>query len=114
MVRTVQHDHLRSLGSPVAWRRHSAAAARAGRLGQVLRGPREAAVKGQADSLDPMAPVKRVYGPGELAAFVAGGGPATDDDVSITNDGRRLDSAEAVLEFLEDLRQEREAAERSA
>ena len=44
-----------------------------------------------------MAPVKRVYGPGELAAFVAGGGPATDDDVSITNDGRRLDSAEAAL-----------------
>ena len=61
-----------------------------------------------------MAPVKRVYGPGELAAFVAGGGPATDDDVSITNDGRRLDSAEAVLEFLEDLRREREAAEHSA
>lgn len=61
-----------------------------------------------------MAPVKRVYGPGEATAFVAGGGPATDDDVSITNDGRRLDSAEAVLEFLEELRREREAAERSA
>lgn len=61
-----------------------------------------------------MAPVKRVYGPGEATAFVAGGGPAADDDVSITNDGRRLDSAEAVLEFLEELRWEQEAAERSA
>lgn len=59
-----------------------------------------------------MAPVKRVDGPGEATAFVAGGGPATDDDVSITNDGRRLDSAEAVLEFLEELRREQEAAER--
>lgn len=65
-------------------------------------------------SLDRMAPVKRVYDPGEATDFVAGGGPATDDDVSITNDGRRLDSAEAVLEFLEELRREQEAAERSA
>lgn len=59
-----------------------------------------------------MAPVKRVYGPGEVTAFVAGGGPATEDDVSITNDGRRLDSAEAVLEFVEELRREQEAAQR--
>lgn len=55
------------------------------------------------DSLSEMRPVKRVFGAGEATAFVAGGGPATDDDVSITNDGRRHDSAEAVLEFLEDL-----------
>lgn len=62
-----------------------------------------------------VAPVKRAYGPGEATAFDAGGGPATDDDISITNDGRRLDSAEAVLEFLEDLRREQqEAPERSA
>lgn len=61
-----------------------------------------------------MAPVKRVYGPGEATAFVAGGGPVTDDDVSITNDGLRLDSAEAVLEFLDELRRERETVERSA
>lgn len=58
-----------------------------------------------------MAPVKRGYGPGELAAFVAGGGPATDGDVSLTNDGRRLDSAEAVLEFLENLGRERESVD---
>lgn len=61
-----------------------------------------------------MAPARRAYGPGEATGLVAGGGPATDDDVSITNDGRRLDSAEAVLEFLDELRQERETAERSA
>lgn len=67
-----------------------------------------------AGRLEPMAPVKRVYGPGELAAFVAGGGPATDDDVSITNDGCRLDSAEAVLEFLEDLLRKQDATELSA
>jgi hypothetical protein len=47
----------------------------------------------------------RVFGPGEATAYIAGGGPATEDDVSITNDGRRLDSAEAVLEFFEELRQ---------
>lgn len=50
-----------------------------------------------------MAPAKREYGPGEATAYVAGGGPPTDDDVSITNDGRRLDRAEAVLAFVEDL-----------
>ncbi|HVX17915.1 MAG TPA: hypothetical protein VHA73_07765 [Acidimicrobiales bacterium] len=61
-----------------------------------------------------MALVKRVYGTDEATAFVAGGGLATDDDGSITNDGRRLDSAEAVLEFLEERRRERETAERSA
>jgi hypothetical protein len=58
--------------------------------------------------------VKRAYGPGEATAFVAGGGPPTDDDVSITNDGRRLDSAEAVLAFVEQLRREQEALERPA
>lgn len=54
-----------------------------------------------------MAPVKREYRPGEAMALVAGVGPPTDDDVSITNDGRRLDSAEAVTAFFEDLREQR-------
>ena len=67
-----------------------------------------------AGSLRSMASVKRAYGPGEATALVAGGGPPTDDDVSITNDGRRLDSAEAVLAFVEELRREQEALERSA
>lgn len=55
------------------------------------------------DSLSEVRPVKRVFGPGEATAFVAGGAQATNDEVSITNDGGRLDSTEAVLEFLEDL-----------
>lgn len=35
--------------------------------------------------------------------------PPTDDDVSITKDGRRLDSKEKVLAFLAELELEREA-----
>lgn len=35
------------------------------------------------------------------------GGAPTADDVSITYDGRRLDSKEAVLEFLAELEAER-------
>jgi hypothetical protein len=61
-----------------------------------------------------MAPVKRDYGPGEATGLVAGGGPATDDDVSITNDGHRLDSAEAVIAFVEELRRQQEVLEQPA
>jgi len=50
-----------------------------------------------------MAIVKRIYRVGELDALLAGGRPATADDVSITTDGRRLDNAEAVIEFFEEL-----------
>ena len=57
---------------------------------------------------------KRVFGPGEATAFVAGGGPATDDDVSITVDGRRLDSAEAVIAFFEELPHEQRDNEQSS
>ncbi len=46
---------------------------------------------------------KRKDGPGELDAFVAGGPPSTDDEVSITTDGFRLDSAEAVIAFVAEL-----------
>lgn len=35
--------------------------------------------------------------------------PPTDDDVSITNDGRRLDTKEKVIEFLAELAADREA-----
>jgi len=35
----------------------------------------------------------------ELEALLVDAGPATADDVSITDDGRRLDSAEAVKTF---------------
>jgi hypothetical protein len=38
----------------------------------------------------------------ELKKAVEAGGSATRDDVSITRDGRRLDSREAVLAFLDE------------
>ena len=47
----------------------------------------------------------------ELKARLEGGGAPTDDDVSITNDGRRLDSEEAVLEFLAEVETERQAGD---
>ncbi|MEO6120773.1 MAG: hypothetical protein ABIW46_04925 [Acidimicrobiales bacterium] len=50
----------------------------------------------------------------ELQARLAAGGPPTADDVSITTDGRRLDSKEAVLEFLAELEAERVAGSRLA
>jgi len=48
-----------------------------------------------------MAIVKRIYRAGTLDALLSRGQPATADDVSITKDGRRLDTAEAVIEFME-------------
>jgi hypothetical protein len=50
---------------------------------------------------------KRRYGPGEANAYVSGGEPSTPDEVSITTDGRRLDSAEAVIAFFAELEAER-------
>ena len=47
-----------------------------------------------------------------LRLAVRRGGPATPDDVSITMDGRRLDSRDAVLTFLAEVESER--ADRSA
>jgi hypothetical protein len=49
----------------------------------------------------------------EIKERLEGGGAPTDDDVSITNDGRRLDSKEAVLEFLAEVEADR-VAERQA
>ena len=54
-----------------------------------------------------MAIVKRIYRAGELDALLSGGQPATADDVSITKDGRRLDTAEAVIEFFGELCRDR-------
>lgn len=42
---------------------------------------------------------------GEMTRDLA---PPTDDDVSITKDGRRLDTAEKVIEFFAELDAERE------
>ncbi|MDP9402656.1 MAG: hypothetical protein M3P85_04840 [Actinomycetota bacterium] len=50
----------------------------------------------------------------DLKAKMEAGGPPTSDDVSITTDGRRLDSKEKVLEFLAELEAEREAARTEA
>jgi hypothetical protein len=52
----------------------------------------------------------RRYGRDEFNALFAGTRPATDDDVSITTDGRALDSVDAVLEFVRDVELERAAA----
>ncbi|MCC6227405.1 MAG: hypothetical protein IT195_13510 [Microthrixaceae bacterium] len=54
-----------------------------------------------------MALRRKVFDEGELDALLVGGRPSTQDEVSITNDGRRLDSAEAVIEFFEELREQR-------
>ena len=53
--------------------------------------------------MDAVSIEKRRYGPGELNAFVSGGPPSTDDEVSITTDGFRLDSAEAVIAFVAEM-----------
>lgn len=54
-----------------------------------------------------MSKVKASYDKAELDALFAGAAPPTDDDVSVTNDGRRLDSAEAVVAFFEAMKAER-------
>jgi hypothetical protein len=51
--------------------------------------------------------MKRSYGPGEANELVSGGEPSTSDEVSITTDGRRLDSAEAVIEYFTELERDR-------
>lgn len=51
-----------------------------------------------------MAIAKRRFEAGELDALLEGGPSSTVDDVSITVDGRRLDTADVVIEFFEDLR----------
>ena len=49
--------------------------------------------------------LKVSYWPGELTELVADAGPSTADDVSVTEDGRRLDTAEAVIAFFDELRE---------
>ena len=45
----------------------------------------------------------------EFLPRVRPGAPATDDDVSITRDGRRLDSKDAVLAWLAEVEADRAA-----
>lgn len=54
-----------------------------------------------------MSKVKASYDKAELAELFADAAPPTDDDVSVTNDGRRLDSAEAVIAFFQEMKAER-------
>jgi len=51
--------------------------------------------------------VKQSYERGELNQLLMNAAPATADDVSITDDGRRLDSAEAVVAFFDEIRASR-------
>ena len=51
--------------------------------------------------LDALSKHKASYGMAELDELFADAAPPTVDDVSVTNDGRRLDSAEAVIAFFE-------------
>lgn len=53
--------------------------------------------------------LKDHYDEADLAAILEGAPPSTPDEVSITKDGRRLDSAEAVVAFCEELRAQRSA-----
>lgn len=46
------------------------------------------------------------------AEAIAGSDPPTDDDVSITIDGRRLDTPEKVIAFIEEINAERAAQAR--
>lgn len=94
------------------------AARRAHRLGEddgrrCARGaPVTAPMPGPAATDGTLRPVpKRVLrlSSEEFVARVRAAGPATEDDVSITRDGRRLDSKEAVLAWLADVEAERAA-----
>jgi hypothetical protein len=49
------------------------------------------------------------YDEADLAAILDGAPPSTPDEVSITKDGRPLDSAEAVIAFFEELHEQRSA-----
>jgi hypothetical protein len=46
-------------------------------------------------------PLRDHYDEGDLAAILYGAQPSTPDEVSVTKDGRPLDSAEAVIAFFE-------------
>ncbi len=51
-----------------------------------------------------MAKLAFSYTKEQLNELFAGAEPPTDDDVSVTNDGRRLDTPEAVIAFFEEMK----------
>lgn len=54
-----------------------------------------------------MTRLKASYRFGELTELLADAEPPTADDVSVTGDGRRLDTAEAVIAFFDEVRASR-------
>lgn len=60
-----------------------------------MRGPYTDGVSGK--------PIKRVLTREQFNEMLRDAPPPTLDDVSVTRDGRRLDSAEAVIEFFTEL-----------
>ena len=50
--------------------------------------------------------LKSHYDEAELALILDGAPAATSDEVSVTSDGRRLDTAVAVIAFFEELREQ--------
>jgi len=56
--------------------------------------------------------VKASYDWDEVEGLLSGAGPATEDEVSITTDGRRLDSAAAVIAFFGELQARRDEERR--
>ena len=59
-----------------------------------------------------VATVRQVFDWAEFNALFVDMDSTNSDDVSITTDGRRLDSVEAVMGFVEDVEGERATAER--
>jgi hypothetical protein len=53
--------------------------------------------------------LKAHYDEADLVELLAGAAPSTPDEVSMTKDGRRLDTAEAVITFFQELRERRSA-----
>lgn len=76
--------------------------------GPVSQGPRQAGVLGWRYA-GAVPQLKTSYDEADLARLLDGAPPATPDEVSIINDGRRLDSAETVTAFFEELRERRPA-----
>lgn len=52
--------------------------------------------------------LKAHYDWDEIEDLLGDGEPPTPDDVSVTDDGRRLDTADAVREFFDELRSVRQ------
>lgn len=65
---------------------------------------------GSSRTLDSVTKVKQSYDWDEVEALFADAEPSTHDDVSITDDGRRLNSIEAVRAFFDEIRSSRAAA----